>query len=260
MRESILQIAVLDPTLRSRELARRAIGRLGHVPVTFASVEELQAHAEEVGNFGILLLACPRDPAVFQPLIGQVREILGQQVPLILSTCKSQFRVISILHADSLSTVVHAPSSFEDTYRLLEADLLHRRVPIAERVLEWQGYRFILDQDKAEFAGAPIKLRPREFDLAVAFFRNINRLLTREWLFANVWGRKEEESGPISRSLDVSVSGLRRKLGLRFKLQAIWGQGYQLSGVSESLDDQSRRGSLSRTSAAESGNARNVGS
>jgi hypothetical protein len=63
VRDSILQIAVLDPTLRSRELARRAIGRLGHVPVTFASVDELQERAEEVNNFGTLLLACPRDPA-----------------------------------------------------------------------------------------------------------------------------------------------------------------------------------------------------
>ena len=259
MRDPILQIAVLDPTLRSRELARRAICRLGHVPATFATVDELQEHAEEVGNFGLLLLACPRDPAVFQPLIGRVREILGQKVPLILSACKSQFRVISILHVDALSTVAHAPSSFEDTYRLLESDLLHRRVPVAERVLEWQGYRFILDQDKAEFEGAPIKLRPREFDLAVAFFRNINRLLTREWLFANVWGRNEEECSPVSRSLDVSVSGLRRKLGLRFRLQAIWGQGYQLSGMPEPSDDQSRRGFLSRTTVTESGNVRNDG-
>ena len=254
-----MQIAVLDPTLRSRELARRAICRLGHVPVTFTSVNELQEYGDEVGNFGVLLLACPRDPAVFQPLIAHVREILRGQVPLILSACKSQFRVMSVLHADASSAVAHAPSSFEDTYRMLEADLLHRRVPIAERVLEWQGYRFVLDQDKAELDGVAIKLRPREFDLAVAFLRNVNRLLTREWLFANVWGRREEENGPVSRSLDVSVSGLRRKLGLRGRLQAIWGQGYQLSEMSDSFDDQSRRGFLSRTAAPEGGSGRHEG-
>jgi len=243
-------------------LARRAICRLGHVPVTFTSVNELLEHGDGAGSFDVLLLACPRDPAVFQPLIAQVREFLGQRVPLILSASKSQFRVMSVLHADALSTVVHAPSSFEDTYRLLETDLLRRRVPIAERVLEWQGYRFILDQDKAEFSGVPIKLRPREFDLAVAFFRNVNRLLTRDWLFANVWGKREEEGeegGPVSRSLDVSVSGLRRKLGLRGKLQAIWGQGYQLSEMTEPLDAQSQRGSLSRTAAPEGGSGRNEG-
>lgn len=256
MRESIVQIAVLDPTLRSRELARRAICRLGHVPVVFTSAAELQAHAGDVGNFGTLLLACPRDPAVFQPLIAQVREILGQQVPLILSTCKSQYRVMSVLHADAYSTVVHAPASFEETYRLLEADLLQRRVPVAERVLEWQGYRLVLDHETAEFAGAYIKLRPREFDLAVAFLRNVNRLLTREWLFVNVWGKAEEESSPVSRSLDVSVSGLRRKLGLGSRLQAIWGQGYQLSQMSELLDDRDQRGFLSRTAGAEGINVR----
>ena len=253
-----MQIAVLDPTLRSRELARRAICRLGHVPVTFVTLDELQEHGAGVENFGVFLLACPRDPALFQPLIARVREILGHQVPLILSACKSQFRVMSVLHADALSTVVHAPSSFEDTYRLLETDLLRRGVPIAERVLEWQGYRFVLDEGKAELDGAAIKLRPREFDLAVAFFRNVNRLLTREWLFVNVWGRKEEESGPVSRSLDVSVSGLRRKLGLHFKLQAIWGQGYQLSDMPERSDDQSQR-FLSRMASLESGMGKAIG-
>jgi len=232
-----LQIAVLDPILRSRELVRRSICRLGHVPVTFTSVDELHEHDAAGGSFDMLLLACPRDPAVFQPLIAQVRKILRGRMPLILSACKSQFRVISILHADTSSSVVHAPYSFEDTYRLLEVELRRRRVPVADRVLEWQGYRFVLDQDHVELAGVPIKLRPREFDLAVAFFRNVNRLLTREWLTANVWG-KIEEGGPISRSLDVSVSGIRRKLGLRSRLQAIWGQGYQLSGMSESFEDQ----------------------
>jgi DNA-binding response OmpR family regulator len=205
--------------------------------VTFTSVDELHEHDVAGGSFDMLLLACPRDPAVFQPLIAQVRKILRGRMPLILSACKSQFRVISILHADTSSSVVHAPYSFEDTYRLLEVELRRRRVPVADRVLEWQGYRFVLDQDHVELAGVPIKLRPREFDLAVAFFRNVNRLLTREWLTANVWG-KIEEGGPISRSLDVSVSGIRRKLGLRSRLQAIWGQGYQLSGMSESFEDQ----------------------
>ena len=224
--------------------------------VTFTSVNELQEHGDAAKGFGVLLVACPRDPSVFQPLIAQVRELLGRQVPLVLSACKSQFRVMSVLHTDASCVVVHAPSSFEDTYRLLESDLLRRGVPIAERVLEWRGYRFFLDLDKAELAGAPIKLRPREFDLAVAFFRNVNRLLTREWLFANVWGRSEESS-MASRSLDVSVSGLRRKLGLHNRLQAIWGQGYQLSEMPELVDAQGQRGFLSRTLDAPGGSGRN---
>lgn len=229
-----MQIAVLDPTLRSRELARRAICRLGHVPVTFESLDQLRQHGEQVSGFGVLLVACPRDPAVFQPLIAEVRGLLGHQVPLILVVSKSQFRVISVLHADAFSAVEHAPATFEDTYRLLESDLLRRRMPIAPRVLRWQGYRFIMDEGVAELDGEPVKLRPREFDLAVAFFRNVNRLLTRDWILANVWGEKEkekEENVAVSRSLDVSVSGLRTKLGLHLKLQAVWGQGYQLSDM-----------------------------
>ncbi|WGT61327.1 helix-turn-helix domain-containing protein [Variovorax paradoxus] len=221
-------------------------------------MNELQARANEVGSFRLLLLACPHDPAVFQPLVAHVREILGQQVPLVLGASKRQFRMMSALYGDESSTVAHAPSSFEDTYRLLEAALVRRKEPIPARVLEWRGYRVLLDQDKAEFAGTPIRLRPRELDLAVAFFRNVDRVLTREWLFANVWGRKVEngalsnawgrkqENGSLSRALDVCVSGLRTKLGLRFRLQAIWGQGYQLSDEPWSLDDQRPLGFFGR--------------
>ena len=198
------------------------------------SVNELQEHADDVGNFGLLLLACPYDPAVFQPLVAQVRQILRPRVPLILGTSKRQLRMISALYGDAFSVVAHAPSSFEDTYRLLEAALVRRGVLIPGRVLEWRDYRFMLDQDKAEFSGTPIRLQPREFDLAVAFFRNVDRVLTREWLLANVWGRNAE-NGSLSRALDVCVSALRKKLGLHFRLQAVWGQGYRLRDAANSF-------------------------
>lgn len=224
------------------------------MPVVFSHVNELRERAGDAANFGLLLLACPHDPAAFQPLISQVRGILGQQVPLVLGACKRQFRTISALYGDDFSVVAHAPSSFEGTYRLLEAALVRRQMPIPPRVIEWGGYRFMLDQDEAEFAGTPIKLRPREFDLAVAFFRNVDQLLTREWLFANVWGGKVENS-VLSRTLDVCVSTLRRKLGLRFRLQAIWGQGYRLSAMPSYLDDQGPPGFFDRAG-SESGNDR----
>ncbi|MDH6594122.1 DNA-binding response OmpR family regulator [Variovorax sp. TBS-050B] len=209
-------------------------------------MEELQKQQGEAKiEFEVLLLTCPRDPAVFQPLIAQVREIMGRHFPVILCASKSQYRVISVLHSDPASTVAHAPSCFEETYRLLETYLQRRKVPIADRVMQWRDYRFVLHQDKAERAGSAIKLRPLEFDLAVAFFRNINRPLTREWLFRNVWGRKDCDH-PVSRSLDVSVSGLRRKLGLHVRskgpsLQAIWGQGYQLSEMPDPMEAPNRR-------------------
>jgi two-component system, OmpR family, phosphate regulon response regulator PhoB len=236
--------------------------------VVFTNVRELQERADEAGNFGLLLLACPYDPLVYQPLIVQVREILRQQMPLILGVSKRQFRMMSALYGDAFSVVAHAPSSFEDTYRVLEAALVRRKVAIPARVLEWRGYRLMLDHDKAQFAGTPIKLSPREFDLAVAFFRNVDQVLTREWLFANVWGRKVEngafsttwgrkaENASLSRTLDVCVSGLRRKLGLRFRLQAIWGQGYRLSDMPWSLDDQSPPGFCDQPVGAERGAVR----
>jgi len=58
-------------------------------------------------------------------------------------------------------------------------------------------------------AGAPMTLSVREFELLVALARRAGTILTREELFATVWGG-ELRTG--DRSVDVYVSKLRSKL------------------------------------------------
>jgi DNA-binding response OmpR family regulator len=58
-------------------------------------------------------------------------------------------------------------------------------------------------------AGAPMTLSVREFELLVAMARRAGTILTREELFATVWGG---ELRPGDRSVDVYVSKLRAKL------------------------------------------------
>jgi DNA-binding response OmpR family regulator len=58
-------------------------------------------------------------------------------------------------------------------------------------------------------AGAPMTLSVREFELLVALARRSGTILTREELFATVWGG-ELRAG--DRSVDVYVSKLRAKL------------------------------------------------
>jgi DNA-binding response OmpR family regulator len=58
-------------------------------------------------------------------------------------------------------------------------------------------------------AGAPMTLSVREFELLVALARRAGTILTREELFATVWGG---ELRPGDRSVDVYVSKLRAKL------------------------------------------------
>src|SRR2546428_7233608 len=53
-----------------------------------------------------------------------------------------------------------------------------------------------------------IELTPIEFRLLELFLRNPRRVLTRSFIFTNVWGF---DFGPMSNSLNVYVGNLQRK-------------------------------------------------
>ena len=68
-----------------------------------------------------------------------------------------------------------------------------------------------LDPDAREVrrAGAPVALRPKEFDLLHALARRQGRLAERGELLREVWGYHESV---LSRTLDTHIGELRRKL------------------------------------------------
>ena len=81
----------------------------------------------------------------------------------------------------------------------------------------------------------PIKLTPKEFDLAELFFSNIGKLLSRKVVCITTWGR---ELDPASRTLDTHIYRLRQKLELGpengLRLSSVYTHGYRLEAVSPS--------------------------
>ena len=73
--------------------------------------------------------------------------------------------------------------------------------------------------------GEPILLTPKEFDLLLLFVQNRNIALFRETIYERVWGM--EFTGD-SRTVDLHVQRLRRKLGWQGKLLTIYKTGYRL--------------------------------
>lgn len=71
----------------------------------------------------------------------------------------------------------------------------------------------------------PIELTNKEFGLLVLFMRNKNVALFRETLYEKVW---EGEYFADSRTLDLHVQRLRKKLGWEHSLVAVYKVGYRL--------------------------------
>ena len=73
--------------------------------------------------------------------------------------------------------------------------------------------------------GQPVPLTSKEFDLLMLFVENRNVALFRENLYERVW---EDEYLSDSRTLDLHVQRLRKKLGWEHNLVAVYKVGYRL--------------------------------
>ena len=73
--------------------------------------------------------------------------------------------------------------------------------------------------------GEPVDLRRREFELLALLCREAGRVVTRERLLAEVWDLHWETS---TKTLDMHVMALRRKLGDAIEIATVRGVGYRL--------------------------------
>lgn len=78
--------------------------------------------------------------------------------------------------------------------------------------------------------GEAISLKPMEYELLCTFMKHPGMVLTREKLLRQVWG--DEYIGE-TRTVDVHVAALRRKLDLNAQLTTVYKLGYRLEVAQE---------------------------
>lgn len=87
------------------------------------------------------------------------------------------------------------------------------------------------------FNDETIILPKREFDMAMLFFTNPNRLLSRQYLAATLWGKVTDYQ---SRTIDTHVARLRKNLKLDpasgICLSALYGFGYTLQADAHAMN------------------------
>ena len=79
---------------------------------------------------------------------------------------------------------------------------------------------------EARVAGEEVQLAPKEFDLLWELLDHRGLVLTRDQLLERVWGYTFAGD---TRTVDVHVRQLRRKLGDASPIVTVWGVGYKVS-------------------------------
>ncbi len=114
---------------------------------------------------------------------------------------------------------------FEIAELLARVETVLRRYKKTERKLQLLNIEIDTDSRTVTQDGNLVALTTKEYELLLLFLRNKNRALYRETIYENVWGG--EYSGN-SRTVDLHVQRLKKKLGLEEHIMAIYKVGYRL--------------------------------
>lgn len=114
---------------------------------------------------------------------------------------------------------------FEAVELLARIEVVLRRAKKTATVFKYGDVSVNIDEHSVKLDGNAVNLTPKEFDVLVFFLKNQNIAITRERLLSAVWGYEFEGE---SRTVDIHVQQVRRKMGLKNRLITIPKLGYRL--------------------------------
>ncbi|MBO4862899.1 MAG: response regulator transcription factor [Eubacterium sp.] len=115
---------------------------------------------------------------------------------------------------------------FEIVELLARINIVLRRFNKTDSILTYKDYSIDVENRIVKCNDTEIKLTPKEFDLFVLFVRNLNITLFKDKIFETIW---ETEWQPESRTVDLNVQRLRKKLNLKNELITVYSTGYRLT-------------------------------
>jgi DNA-binding response OmpR family regulator len=223
-----LRVAILEDDPDQLALLRRWLAQDGHDVHGFLSGRELMLQAAR-DSFDLFVLdwQVPDVPGV--EVLQWLRSHVSRQVPVLFVTVRdSEQDIVFALEHGADDYIIKPPRQAEMLARVHA--LLRRAYPREEETrLSFPPFEIDVRRGEILRDGRRVDLTPKEFDLAVALFRNIGRLMSRGHLQEAVWGRSRELN---TRTVDTHVSQLRKKLDLRpesgYRVVPIYNYGYRL--------------------------------
>jgi DNA-binding response OmpR family regulator len=225
------RIAIVEDDPQQRELLQRLLAAQGAAVSPFESGEALMRQLRR-DSYDLLVVDWNLPGMPGPQIVRTLREAHGSDVPVLMVTNRSmEADIVAGLSAGADDYLVKPYRAGELAARI--GALLRRAFPADKRErLRFGPYEFDLAARSATRSGQAVELQPREFDLAVFFFNNLGRLLSRAHLIEGAW---QASGDTLSRSLDTQVSRLRSKLALSpatgFRLSSVYGHGYRLDEV-----------------------------
>lgn len=114
---------------------------------------------------------------------------------------------------------------FEAVELLARIEVVLRRSRRSEKTLTFDDLEIDLEERTVKKHGFAIELTPKEYELLLLLLRNRNKALSREKILELVWGY--DYLGE-TRTVDIHIQKLRKKLSLNDKVKTVYKFGYRL--------------------------------
>jgi len=234
-----MKIASLEDDLDQARRIQQVLTAAGYACTSYHQSRDLLA-ALRTETYDLVLLDWHLPDIDGDDVVRWLRTHIGARIPVIFLTNRSaEDDLVEGLRAGADDYIVKPMRPLE---LLARVAALLRRSQIAEPVdqtIEVARYRVDPAARAISLDDVAIPLAPKEFELALLFFRNVGRLMSRDVLAECVWNR---EIPATSRTLDTHLSNIRQKLQLRpqhgVRLTSSYALGYRLELVSPSDDGQ----------------------
>lgn len=146
-------------------------------------------------------------------------------IPVIFLTAKSDVK--DRVKGLRLGAEDYLVKPFEIIELLARVETVLRRYGKNDRMICLFGAEIDTLSRTVKKDGKPVSLTNKEFELLLLFVHNRNIALYRDRIYERVWG---EEYLDDSRTVDLHVQRLRRKMGWEDKITAVYKVGYRLEG------------------------------
>ena len=108
---------------------------------------------------------------------------------------------------------------------MARVNIVLRRYKKTEKTLEFRDIVIDIDNQMVTKNGEQIELTPKEFELITLLVRNVGITLVRDKIYEEIWGM---EYSVETRTLDLHIQRLRKKLDLNTSLKTVFKVGYRL--------------------------------
>jgi DNA-binding response OmpR family regulator len=229
-----MRIAVLDHDRSQTDLICQALNAVGHLCDAFQQGRDALTQLRK-DDYDMLILDWKVADMSAAEVILRARDKLPDHAPVaFLSNYAGQDDIQAGLAAGANDYLLKPLRRGEIVARVQA--LLRRAYPdrLGTEQFRFGQYVFDIGCSRLLSNGNALELTQKEFALALLFFRNIGRPLSRTYIHDEVWVR---ESSVPSRTLDTHVSRVRNKLQLKlehgYRLAPVYSYGYLLEKLTE---------------------------